>query len=65
MCTTVSFNKFVRRELSTEILKRIKENGLTGSSWQFNQFNRIAVHVEKRRCQLLVRYLIYTVVCRR
>ena len=37
------FNDFFRGELRDEITKRIIMNGQTGSNWDFNRFERLAV----------------------
>lgn len=37
------FNKFIRGEIRAGFLKRVIINGTTGSSWQFNRFERIFI----------------------
>ena len=39
------FNRFVRGQIKKDILKRVIYNGSTGSSWLFNQFNKLQIFV--------------------
>lgn len=41
MFTGRYFNKFIRGEIRAGFLERVIINGTTGSSWQFNHFERI------------------------
>ena len=42
---TKSFNDFIYLDLRKSILKRVINNGLTGSSWHFNRFLYINVKI--------------------
>ena len=50
---TNSFNDFVYFNIRESILKRVINNGLTGSSWYFHRFNYINVKVLKVTDQLM------------
>ena len=39
------FNQFVRGQTKEDILKRLINNGSTGSSWLFKRFNKLQVIV--------------------
>ena len=49
---TNSFNNFVYFNLRESILKRVINNGLTGSSWHFNRFLYINVKILQVNDQL-------------
>ena len=42
------FNKYIRGEMKSDILKRAIVNGSTGSSWIFKRFNRLQVIVANK-----------------
>ena len=43
------FNKYVKRGLKRDMLKRVSVNGLIESSWRFKRFHRLAINVKKIR----------------
>ena len=45
----IFFNNYIRIGFRNEILKRVIVNGLTGSSWRFKRFNRIAINVKNKK----------------
>ena len=51
---TKSFNDFVLFTIRDSILKRVINNGLTGSSWHFNRFNYINIKTTKAPIDNLV-----------
>ena len=52
---TKSFNDFVLFTMRDSVLKRVINNGLTGSSWRFNRFNYINIKVTTMPADNLVR----------
>ena len=42
-----SFNKYVKRGLKQDMLKRVSVNSLIGSSWRFKRFHCLAINVKK------------------
>ena len=60
---TKSFNDFIYFNLRESILKRVINNGLTGSSWHFNCFLYINVQNSKcRRSVILIRWMILLIL---
>ena len=41
----VYFNDFIKSNLSNNILKRVIMNGMSGSGWRFERFDRICITV--------------------
>ena len=50
---TKSFNDYVFFTIRESILKRVINNGLTGSSWHFNRFFYINIKIIKVNDQLI------------
>ena len=45
VCESIFFNDFIFFSLKTEILNRVIQNGLSGSSWYFKKFSNLSLKV--------------------
>ena len=43
------YNKYVKRGLKRDMLKRVIVNGLTGSGWRFKSFHHLAINVKNKK----------------
>ena len=64
----ISFNDFIFSNLKEEILERVVDNGMSGSSWRFNKFIYFNLKILKEgfsfircSCQVVYQILLNTV----
>ena len=44
----IFFNKYVKRGLTRDMLKRVAVNGLTGNNWIFKRFHRLVISIKNK-----------------
>ena len=41
------FNQFIKQKIKEDFMRRVRVNGLTGSSWRFKRFNSLTISTKK------------------
>ena len=49
------FNDFIKTSLIYDVRKRIRINGMTGSSWRFNRFQSLSLSINTKKNQAILR----------